>query len=190
VHPTEGDLLETVATWSAAEQERARRVLADIEREAAENTVLMPGIVDLCRALDEASIRRSLVTRNVGKSVDLFHNRHFPLPPFHPAVARDTGGFRHKPHPDALLHCLETWGVDAHHTVMIGDSARDDVAAGRGAGCWTVLLAPGGGDEDGSRGVRGRGIEVGTDSEPHWIARDMAEVHEILRSEFGVWGGQ
>ena len=71
---------------------------------------------------------RALLTRNVGQSVKHFHDMHFKLPPFLPALDRS---FRpYKPNPDAIQHICNHWGIAASEAVMIGDSAKDDVSIG------------------------------------------------------------
>ena len=47
-------------------------------------------------------LRRALLTRNTAKAVSYFHENHFTLPPFSPALARDFRPF--KPSPAAILH--------------------------------------------------------------------------------------
>lgn len=186
VGPT-GDILEVIAGWPAAEQERARRVLAEIEREALERMRLMGGVVELCAELDRRGVPRALVTRNVKASVDHLHAHHFPLPPFAPAISRECG-YAFKPSPEALLACAAEWGVDPAQVVMIGDSAKDDVASGRRAGAFTILLDSYGRYAGGAGGEELRDL-AGTEAEPHHVAADMAEVRRILLEEFELPGG-
>ena len=53
---------------------------------------LMPGLHELCAALDAARVPRGLITRNVKSSIEYFHERHFlglDLPAFEPAISRE-----------------------------------------------------------------------------------------------------
>lgn len=68
---------------------------------------------------------RGLVTRNVDTSVKYFHDNHFTLTPFWPALSRDFKPY--KPNPGALLHICQRWSIMPQEAVMVGDSARDDV---------------------------------------------------------------
>ena len=142
-----GDILDIIKTWDTDRQEQAKKILADIEEEALQRMQVMPGVLDLCDYLDEHRIPRALITRNVIKSVRWFHAEHFCRPcergitrgPFIPAYSRECG-FPYKPNPGALLHVCEQWGIMPSEMIMIGDSAKDDVAAGNRAGGHTILL--------------------------------------------------
>ena len=124
--PRGHDVLAAISEWPAAEQQRALDVIAEFEEAALRDMQLMPGVVDLARLLDDTGIPRALVTRNVCKSVDHLHAHHIaPLPPFLPALSRNT--CVPKPAPDALLRVAEHWGVPPTELLMVGDSARDDV---------------------------------------------------------------
>ncbi|CAG9464261.1 unnamed protein product [Pedinophyceae sp. YPF-701] len=138
VGPT-GDILDIIASWSPAEQERARRVLAEVEDEAMERMKVMPGVPRVCELLDRAKVPRGLVTRNVIRSVNHFHDNHLEHPPFSPAFGRECG-LPYKPDPGALLHVCGIWGVDPRFAAMVGDSAKDDIVAGNRAGMTTILL--------------------------------------------------
>lgn len=54
-----------------------------------------------------------------------------------------------KPKPGMLLAAAEKWGICLAESWMVGDR-RTDVAAGRAAGCRTVLVAPDGSDAAGA----------------------------------------
>lgn len=66
------------------------------------------------------------MTRNVDKSIQFFHDNHFTLPPFWPALSRDFKPY--KPNPGALLHICKEWNIQPEEAIMIGDSAKDDVS--------------------------------------------------------------
>ena len=109
-------------------------------------------------------------------NVDVFHERHFPLPPFSPAVARDSG-LAYKPSPEALRFLCSTWGIAAEQCVMVGDSIKDDIVSGNRAGCLTIYL-----DFEGREGVT---VDDFSDEQrPHYVAHSLFRVQEILSEEF------
>lgn len=65
------------------------------------------------------------MTRNVDTSVKYFHDNHFTLTPFWPALSRDFKPY--KPNPGALLHICQQWSILPQEAIMVGDSAKDDV---------------------------------------------------------------
>lgn len=69
---------------------------------------------------------RGLVTRNGSTAVQHFHDNHFRLDPFWPALSREFTPY--KPHPGALLHICKQWHILPEEAIMVGDSAKDDVS--------------------------------------------------------------
>ena len=139
-------LAEIEKEASAARREAAHAAIHEVEAEGWARLVLAPGVSDVCGLLDARGVPRAILTRNSEGSLEHFHSRLAatgfkpPLGAFQPALSRDSG-FPPKPHPDALLYIArDAWGVPIADVVMIGDSAKDDVAAGRNAGAITVLL--------------------------------------------------
>ena len=80
-------------------------------------------------------------------------------------------GLRHKPHPDLLLAALRALGVPPSEAVMVGDTIRD-ILAGRNAGCSTIAVTYGVGDEDELRGLQ-----------PDALAHAFAELPDLLNGE-------
>jgi len=168
-------ILETIAAWDPERQSAARAVIREMEREALVKLRVTEGVLELCADLDRRGIPRAVVTQNAQENLDYFHRHHFPLPPFAPAISRDSG-HRVKPHPDALLACCDAWGIPPSEVLMVGDSARDDVPFGRRAGALTVLL-----DSYGAFAApQQRDCLRGTESEPHFFATSFAQVRHIL----------
>lgn len=66
------------------------------------------------------------MTRNVERSVEYFHDQHFPLAAFRPAMTREFKPY--KPSPAAALEICKQWGISPTEAIMIGDSAKDDVS--------------------------------------------------------------
>lgn len=87
---------------------------------------------------------RAIVTRNAESGVKIFIEH---LCQFDTRYS-DGGGFAciltrsftpFKPHPAAVHHICEQWGVPTNNVVFVGDG-RDDMLCGREAGAMTVLL--------------------------------------------------
>lgn len=139
--PRSQDLLAVIASWPDVERRAAAHaIIVEEERAALARLALAPGAVALGEWCAARGVPLGLVTRNNFEAVAHFHSELWPLPPLAPAVSRDDG-LPPKPHPAALLHCAQAWGVQPGECVMVGDSARDDVVAGRRAGMRTILLS-------------------------------------------------
>ncbi|EFJ41688.1 hypothetical protein VOLCADRAFT_84005 [Volvox carteri f. nagariensis] len=136
--PDQGDILDVINRWPEAERARAYATIAEIEEQALRDMALMPGALELCGFLDQRGIPRGLITRNVRRSVQHFHD-FLGLVPFKPAITRECE-FPYKPSPAALQHIASSWGVEIGQVLMVGDSVQDDVVSGNRAGAITVLL--------------------------------------------------
>uniref|UniRef100_A0A061R6C6 Uncharacterized protein n=1 Tax=Tetraselmis sp. GSL018 TaxID=582737 RepID=A0A061R6C6_9CHLO len=137
--PSDADILTALQRLDPKAKVAAMRAVHEVELEALTKMVLKEGVVEICQELDNFGIPRALLTRNMKESVDHFHVHQFRLPPFYPALCRETFP-EHKPSPEPLRHIAALWGVDAAELAMVGDSPRDDVVAGNRAGAVTVLL--------------------------------------------------
>ena len=179
----EGDLLHALHSdgrWEQSKVQAAWGALDEFEVEHLGKMQLQPGVAEVCRWLDSEGVPRGLLTRNVMKSVEHLHRQHVTplgLDPFSPALGRE---FRpYKPEPDALLHICQEWGLTpGPGVVMVGDSAKDDIVAGKRAGCSTILLDPGA-----LRAERGDGDLQG-EQRPDFVVEDMAGCLEVLREHF------
>lgn len=103
--------------------------------QALETVKLQPHLAPCIEHIDSLGLRRAIITRNGPHAVD-----HFLLASslqFEKIVTRDF--LPCKPAGDPLLHVAESFGVDPARTLMVGDS-KDDLACGRAAGAYTVLL--------------------------------------------------
>jgi 4-nitrophenyl phosphatase len=86
-----------------------------------------------------------------------------------------------KPAPDLLLQAAALDGSDIRDAIMIGDSPATDIAAANAAGCRSILLMTGVG-----AGVGAVKIDDLPESQrPTWVARDAAEMAEILTAASG-----
>lgn len=172
---TQGDILDVINGWSPKRRAAAYATIAEIEEKAIEDMQAMPGVEELCAALDAAGVPRALVTRNVSSSVDFFHKTHFNLPPFFPSLSREWTPY--KPDPAALHHIADHWGVPSHQLVMIGDSAKDDIVCGNRAGAVTILI-----DTLGQYSSRDD-PQLEGERRPHFHVKSLHEVVDVLRTQ-------
>jgi HAD superfamily hydrolase (TIGR01549 family) len=176
VRPFEGDILHAIHSWPLAERKAAEAAIAEVEARALADMRVMPGAPELAALLDAARVPRALVTRNVTSSVEFFHRTHFTLPPFAPALTREF--LPYKPHPAALHHIAEHWGVPCSELAMVGDSAPDDVVCGNRAGALTVLLDTEGRYESVN--------DLHGEARPHFLCRSLHEVAQLLHAPHAV----
>lgn len=130
----------------------------------------MPGAPTVTDLLDSKAIPRGLITRNVLDSVHHLHGKFFSHKPFDPALARCFTPV--KPSPAALLHICERWGISPKESVMVGDSAKDDIVSGNAAGALTILI-----DVERKYDL----AKLPADQQPDFHVFSMAEVLDILR---------
>lgn len=190
-----GDVLELYHDFSEEGQILAKAVFEDIESNALRDMTLMESVGDLCNFLDREGILRAVLTRNVGKSVDVLHeklwNKH-SAKEFFPAVNRETEGgegqgvLPSKPSPDAIYHICNIWGMSTKEVIMVGDSDADDIAAAFRAGCaGRVLLRYGGKSFDNDAG----GGDAINDSErmerePTLTISNLGDLLNMMEQEF------
>lgn len=130
----------------------------------------MPGTDKVTELLDSKGIPRGLITRNVLDSVHHLHQKFFSHKPFDPALARCFTPF--KPSPAGLLHICERWGIDPSESVMVGDSAKDDIVSGNAAGAMTILI-----DVERKYDL----AKLPADQQPDFHVFSMSEVLQILQ---------
>jgi phosphoglycolate phosphatase-like HAD superfamily hydrolase len=126
--------------------ERAR-LLAIVEEEEAAGLArlrLRPYVVETLLRLTAAPAHVALLTRNNAGAVRhlmelLRGNEGGPEAAAAFSILLDRSFTPVKPHPAAIHHICERWGVAAHDVVMVGDSI-DDMACGRAAGAHTALI--------------------------------------------------
>ncbi|XP_010542969.1 PREDICTED: haloacid dehalogenase-like hydrolase domain-containing protein At2g33255 [Tarenaya hassleriana] len=173
-NPTGIDILHHIETWSWDKQQQAYQIIADYEKQGIDRLQIMPGAAELCAFLDSRKIRRGLITRNVKKAIDIFHERFGVV--FSPALGRE---FRpYKPNPDPLLHICSTWDIRPDQVIMVGDSLKDDIACGKQAGALTCLL-----DETGRYGSEDFAV---SGLEPDFKVSSLSEIQKILDSNFDL----
>ena len=140
-----------------------------------EDFEFIPGAIEAIQHLREAGFLIVVVTNQSGiargyfteDDVDRLHAhlqqelaRHgtgidaFYLCPHHPNYGTGEGGIDcdcRKGKPGMLLQAAKDWNIDLSASIMIGDK-RADLEAGRAAGCYTILVRTGYGDEELQKG--------------------------------------
>lgn len=153
----EGDVVTMVDKFSPLCMDKAQVIFADIEAKALRDMQVMPGMMELCRYLDDNHIKRAVLTRNVERSVDYLQETFMnDLAQFSPQVARDTldeegNTLLAKPCPDGIQYICRQWQCLPSQTIMVGDSDEDDVVAGNRAGCGATIHLTTGKDNDSGR---------------------------------------
>ncbi|CAN6834415.1 unnamed protein product [Brassica oleracea] len=172
--PTGIDILHHIESWSPDKQQKAYEIIADYEQQGIDKLQIMPGAVELCSFLDSKKIKRGLITRNVKKAIDIFHQRFGVI--FSPALGRE---FRpYKPNPDPLLHICSAWDIQPNEVIMVGDSLKDDIACGKGAGAFTCLL-----DETGRYGPDDFSV---SGLHPDFKVDSLSKIQNILETNFDL----
>ena len=128
-------LLEAIERLPDVEAARCWTILEQHELGGARRATLYPGVREFLQALSGRGIRRAVFTRNSRTHTRSTLDRLQVA--FDPVVCREDGPV--KPHPRAIWKICEAWGLDTRQCVVIGDH-RFDIAAGRAAGCATVLF--------------------------------------------------
>ena len=157
--PKEVDILDHIYSLPDDKQQEAHEKIQAIERGAMAKQIPQAGLVSLMEFLDRHNIKKGICTRNFDMPVMHLLEKHLPghISPFAPIITRD---FRPpKPSPAGILHIAHAWNLVGSASVpdtppdqrplpllMVGDSV-DDMAAGREAGCLTVLLRSEGKEE-------------------------------------------
>jgi len=120
------------------ERVRAFEILGRFEDEAAEQSELNHGTLEVLDFLSRRNIPSGVVTRNSRRSTEIVlrkHELHFEV-----CVTRDDAPA--KPRPEPLLMICEKFRILPANTLMVGDY-KYDVLAGRNAGTRTALLTHG-----------------------------------------------
>jgi len=130
----------------------AEQVAEAVEDHAVEylrqhsSVVPLPGATELLRTLSARGISWAIATsgqrRTAGRALELLG-----LPEDTPMVTRDQVRFA-KPDPDLFLAAAAQLGVDPRHTVVIGDSVWDMLAARRAGALGVGVLSGGYGRDE------------------------------------------
>ncbi|KAJ2899332.1 hypothetical protein GGI21_004811 [Coemansia aciculifera] len=126
-------------------REQAERRIVEIETEAMASMKLSPGLVELLEFLHTHAIPIAIITRNSATSAKHFIDRVVAKQPeeqlkffaFDPVIDRSFKPT--KPHPAALFHISQAWGIPPQQLLMVGDHL-DDLLCGLRAGSVSALL--------------------------------------------------
>ncbi len=121
------------------ERDRAFAILQRFEDDAAANSELNDGALEILEFLRGRDVKAALVTRNSRRSVARVLEKHGLA--FDLVVTREDAPV--KPRPEPLQLICGRLGVAPERTLMLGDF-KYDVVAGRAAGTATALLTNGG----------------------------------------------
>jgi HAD superfamily hydrolase (TIGR01509 family) len=94
------------------------------ELKAANETTLLPGVVDMLRTLRNKDLQLAIFTINAEKSANRILER-FHLKPFFKAVITREAVSKVKPDPAHLAAALTALNVSPEETVVIGDGVAD-----------------------------------------------------------------
>jgi len=134
-------IMEYISSLGGRDRERALSILEDREYEAALNSELNEGLLELLGHLRGLGIKLVVVTNNSRRSAERILEKHglsFDL-----VLTREDGQV--KPSGHLISKALELTGVRGDEAVVIGDGRYDLEAAGR-AGVRAILLKHGGMD--------------------------------------------
>lgn len=112
---------------------------------------ILPGVVEACRALQEAGfvlvavtnqpdVRRGTQQRETVEAINRALQSRVPVDDIRVCYHDDRDAcVCRKPSPGLLLEAAKQWRIDLHASFMVGDRWKD-VEAGRRAGCKTILI--------------------------------------------------
>jgi len=122
--------------------ERYRECCEIYENVKLENVELYPNVRETLEKLKEMRMKLAVVTDAMnGHAINRMRKAGI-LHYFDVVVSSDMTGKR-KPEPDSIILALNKLGVKAEETVIVGDSLRRDIEAGKRLGMITVYAAYG-----------------------------------------------
>ena len=130
-----GFIIDYAERSSPEERTRALSILERFEAQAAIESELNEGVLEMLEFLSKKKLKKALLTRNSRKSVDTVlrkHNLHFEY-----IVSREDA--KPKPAPDPLFLLSKKMEIHTDHLLMVGDY-KYDIMCGKAAGTRTVLL--------------------------------------------------
>ena len=121
--------------------DRALALFMDAYAQSHGHTVRYPGVLECLNALRDAGVQLALITNKPARFIpDLLQDQQLDGY-FRWIIGGDTLP-QQKPDPAALLHVMQQAGVSAAHSLFVGDS-RNDVLAARAACVACVALTYG-----------------------------------------------
>lgn len=116
------------------ERKAALEIVHHYENEGAENSTLIPGVVELLANLEDKKVNVGVFTLNsrpIAQKTLKLHNINIPL-----VMTREDA--KPKPDPEGLYKICEHYGTPIHKTLYIGDY-KYDLLAGKNANIKTAL---------------------------------------------------
>lgn len=167
--PTEFPILEYLETLSPARRAPLKKILEDMEEDAALESIPNNGAEACLLTLKEMGLPLGILTRNSLKSVYLSLERFKGIcaEDFSVIITRDDS--LPKPHPDGVQQAAKRMGVPVSRLLVVGDF-RFDILCGKAAGAPTALLASG-----------MESVMLPEDPEPDYVLNSLKEILEILR---------
>jgi HAD superfamily hydrolase (TIGR01549 family) len=133
-------------TFSAEQAERVQQLHAQAFRRYSDQVRPLPGAADLLTYLATVGVPHAIATS--GKIESAGHSlKTLGIPLDMPIVTRDMVN-RAKPDPDLFLAAAEKLDVNIEHSVVVGDSIWDLLAARRARALSVGLLSGGYGEEE------------------------------------------
>lgn len=130
-----GFIIDYAERSSPEERTRALSILERFEAQAAIESELNEGVLEMLEFLSKKKLKKAILTRNSRKSVDTVlrkHNLHFEY-----IVSREDA--KPKPAPDPIFLLSKKMEIHTDHLLMVGDY-KYDIMCGKAAGTRTVLL--------------------------------------------------
>lgn len=130
-----GFIIDYAEMSSPEERTRALSILERFEAQAAIESELNEGVLEMLEFLSKKKLKKAILTRNSRKSVDTVlrkHNLHFEY-----IVSREDA--KPKPAPDPIFLLSKKMEIHTDHLLMVGDY-KYDIMCGKAAGTRTVLL--------------------------------------------------
>jgi HAD superfamily hydrolase (TIGR01549 family) len=137
---------ETNHVLTAAEVERMLRFHGEAFRRYADQVRALPGAAELIGRLAELGVPHAIATSGYAETA-LRSMKLLGISEKTPLVTRDQVA-RAKPDPDLFLAAADRLGVAVEHTVVVGDSIWDLLAARRARALGVGLLSGGYGEQE------------------------------------------
>ncbi len=102
-------------------------------------TACYAGVLDMLTSLRETPARMALLSNKPHEMTTLMVDALMPEHRLSPVLGYQEGVFPRKPHPAALQHIAQSWGVETRELLLIGDSIHDAHCA-HNAGCQLALV--------------------------------------------------
>ncbi len=130
-----GFIIDYAERSSPDERKRALDILERYEAQAAMESELNEGVLEMLEFVSRKRLKKALLTRNSRKSVNTVlrkHNLHFEF-----IVSREDT--KPKPAPDPIFLLSKKMEIHTDHLLMVGDY-KYDIMCGKAAGTKTALL--------------------------------------------------